>query len=201
MRSARIGLGLALCCGLLFAGGCAKEQVVKPEESMAAKTPAPEPQPAKPIPPPETKTTPSPKDEAAEAAARAAEAAREVKTDEIKPVVTEPITSLKSIYFSFDSSDLSEASRATLKSNYGVLAKNSGFKVQIEGHCDERGSDEYNLALGDRRAKAAMTYLVTLGVRPERLSTISYGKEKPVDPGHTEEAWAKNRRDEFVLIK
>jgi peptidoglycan-associated lipoprotein len=79
--------------------------------------------------------------------------------------------------------------------------KNNSLKVQIEGNCDERGSDEYNLALGEKRAKSAMKYLETLGVPAERLSVISYGKEKPADPGHDEAAWAKNRRDEFVLIK
>jgi peptidoglycan-associated lipoprotein len=73
--------------------------------------------------------------------------------------------------------------------------------VQIQGNCDERGSDEYNLALGERRAKVAMDYLATLGVPAERLSIISYGKEKPVDPGHDEAAWAKNRRDDFAIIK
>ena len=81
------------------------------------------------------------------------------------------------------------------------MKKNSALKVRIEGHCDERGSDEYNLALGERRAKAAMNYLVTLGIADKRLSVISYGKEKPVDPGHDEAAWAKNRRAEFVIQK
>ena len=71
--------------------------------------------------------------------------------------------------------------------------------VQIQGHCDERGTNEYNLALGERRAMAAYNYLVTLGVPGDRLSTISYGEEMPVDPGHNEEAWAKNRRDEFKV--
>jgi peptidoglycan-associated lipoprotein len=75
------------------------------------------------------------------------------------------------------------------------------IKVKIEGNCDERGTTEYNLALGDRRAKAAMDYLTAQGVDAARLTTISYGKEKPVDAGHNEEAWAKNRRDEFILTK
>ena len=71
--------------------------------------------------------------------------------------------------------------------------------MRIEGHCDERGSDEYNLALGEQRAQAAARYLTTLGISGERLSTISFGKEKPADPGHDENAWAKNRRDEFII--
>jgi peptidoglycan-associated lipoprotein len=81
-----------------------------------------------------------------------------------------------------------------------MLKKYKG-KVKLEGHCDERGSDEYNLALGENRAKAALNYLVALGVPPEQLSIISYGKEKPLDNGHTEEAWAKNRRVEFTPVK
>jgi peptidoglycan-associated lipoprotein len=81
-----------------------------------------------------------------------------------------------------------------------MIKKDSAAKVRIEGNCDERGSDEYNLALGEKRAKAAMEYLVTLGIPAERLSVISYGKEKPADPGHDEAAWAKNRRDEFVVL-
>ncbi|HYS43726.1 MAG TPA: OmpA family protein, partial [Geobacteraceae bacterium] len=82
-----------------------------------------------------------------------------------------------------------------------LLKKSVSLKIQIEGHCDERGSDEYNLALGEKRAKAALNYLVTLGVPAARLSFISYGKEKPADPGHDDAAWAKNRRDEFAIVK
>ncbi len=105
---------------------------------------------------------------------------------------------LERIFFDFDSFQLTSVARDTLVKNAKViLAK--GEKLRIEGHCDERGSDEYNLALGERRAKAAMQYLVTLGVPSGNLSVISYGKEKPADPGHTETAWAKNRRDEFVV--
>jgi peptidoglycan-associated lipoprotein len=108
---------------------------------------------------------------------------------------------LEKVYFAFDSAVLSDAARNSLGKNGDVLKKNSSYQVEIEGHCDERGSDEYNLALGERRAKSAKEYLVTLGIKPERISTISFGKEKPVDPGHTEEAWAKNRRDEFIVKK
>lgn len=80
------------------------------------------------------------------------------------------------------------------------MRNNPTVKIQIEGHCDERGSDAYNLALGERRAKAALQYLVTLGIPDKRLSVISYGKEKPADPGHDETSWSKNRRDEFVIV-
>ena len=112
-----------------------------------------------------------------------------------------PPAELATIYFDFDSYILTAPSRATLKNNAEALMKNDSIKVQIQGNCDERGSDEYNLALGEKRAKAAMDYLVTLGVPAERLSIISYGKEKPVDAGHDKAAWAKNRRDDFAIIK
>lgn len=81
------------------------------------------------------------------------------------------------------------------------LKKNESYTIKIEGNCDERGTTEYNLALGNRRANAAMNYLVNLGIKKERIKTVSYGKEKPLDPGHDEAAWAKNRRDHFVVIK
>jgi len=108
---------------------------------------------------------------------------------------------LKTIYFDYDSYTLRQEERDTLYSNAEYMLKKFKGKVKLEGHCDERGSDEYNLALGENRAKTALNYLLTLGVPEERLSIISYGKEKPVDDGHTEEAWAKNRRVEFTIVK
>jgi len=81
-----------------------------------------------------------------------------------------------------------------------LLSKNPNLKIQIEGHCDERGTAEYNLALGQRRANSAMKYLISLGIPAGRLSTISYGEEKPLDPAHNDEAWAKNRRGHFVIL-
>ena len=107
--------------------------------------------------------------------------------------------SLEKIFFDFDSAALSNAARQALTRNFNVLRQNPQSRMRIEGHCDERGSDEYNLALGEQRAKAAARYLTTLGISGERLSTISFGKEKPADPGHDENAWAKNRRDEFII--
>lgn len=106
---------------------------------------------------------------------------------------------IEKIYFDYDKYDLSSESRNVLSNKAQWLKANTGFKVRIEGNCDERGTNEYNLALGERRAQAAFNFLVTVGVPAERISTISFGEEKPFDPGHDEEAWAKNRRDEFVL--
>jgi peptidoglycan-associated lipoprotein len=105
---------------------------------------------------------------------------------------------LKDIGFNFDSADLSETARATLKANAEWLKANPSARVQIEGHCDERGTAEYNMALGAKRAQAAMDYLSTLGVAANRLSTISYGEEIPVCKEHNEDCWIKNRRARFV---
>ena len=106
---------------------------------------------------------------------------------------------LKEVYFDFDSYDLSAGTRETLKANAAWLRDNPAVIVDIEGHCDERGTNDYNMALGAKRAEAAMDYLTTLGVAAGRLSTTSYGEEVPVCAEHTEECWAKNRRDRFVI--
>lgn len=105
------------------------------------------------------------------------------------------------IYFDYDSFDLSAQAKKVLAEKAAFLKVRPGIKVRIEGHCDERGTAEYNLALGERRAKAAQEYLVFLGVNAQRLTTVSYGEEKPVDPRSTEEAWAKNRRAHFVIVE
>lgn len=106
---------------------------------------------------------------------------------------------LKDVNFAFDSAELSESAKATLKANAEYLKANAGVKAQVEGHCDERGTNEYNMALGNRRATAAQKYLRGLGVEANRLSTVSYGEELPLDPGHDEAAWAKNRRAHFKV--
>jgi len=103
------------------------------------------------------------------------------------------------IYFAFDKSTLTPAAQDNLLRKAEWLRENADATVTIEGHCDERGTNEYNLALGDRRAESAKAFLVDLGIDPMRMTTISYGEERPVDPRHTEEAWAKNRRDHFVV--
>ncbi len=103
------------------------------------------------------------------------------------------------IYFEFDQYILSDTAKQNLNKKAQWLKAYPAAKALIEGHCDERGSAEYNLALGQKRADAAMQYVVSLGINANRLSTISYGKERPIDPGHTEAAWVKNRRAHFVL--
>ena len=103
------------------------------------------------------------------------------------------------IYFAFDDSSLSSEAQGKLNDQANWIKDNAGATVVVEGYCDERGTDEYNLALGSRRAESVKNYLVNLGVDAARLSTISYGEERPAVPGHDEEAWAQNRRVEFSL--
>lgn len=107
---------------------------------------------------------------------------------------------LKDIHFGFDRYDLTPKAREILAQNADLLLNNPRAKIQIEGHCDERGTIEYNLALGERRANSTKQYLISLGVSPNRMSTISYGEEMPVDPRHNENAWAKNRRAHFIIL-
>jgi len=103
------------------------------------------------------------------------------------------------VHFEFDRSDLDAASAAVLDRKLRILQQYPRLALQVAGHCDERGSDEYNLALGERRAAAVKRYLVEHGVAEGRLTIVSYGEERPLDPGHTEEAWARNRRAEFAV--
>lgn len=106
---------------------------------------------------------------------------------------------LRPAFFGYDSDDVDEAARVVLQANAAMIRKYPSWTITIEGHCDERGTAEYNLALGERRAVAARTYLLSLGIDGNRLRTVSYGKEFPFDPGHDEPAWAKNRRAHFVI--
>ena len=111
---------------------------------------------------------------------------------------TEEKTSLRDAFFDFDDASLRADAKTALENNARYLEGHSGAKAIVEGHCDERGSVEYNLALGERRAKAAKEFLVSYGIAAVRLTTISYGKERPFDSGHDEDSWAKNRRAHFV---
>ena len=122
--------------------------------------------------------------------------------DQLRDGKTTPAASpLKEIFFSFDRYDLEGEARETLKVNADWLKRNQAARIEIEGHCDERGTNEYNLALGAKRAQAAKDYLVTLGIAADRLSTISYGEEIPVCREQNENCWRQNRRDRFVIIQ
>lgn len=103
-------------------------------------------------------------------------------------------------FFNYDESTLSADAQSALSTSASWLKKNPQYNLLVEGHCDERGTEQYNLALGDRRANTAKEYLMTLGVDSARIRTVSYGEERPFDPGHDESAWAKNRRAHLVLV-
>ena len=185
MNQKLAGLFIGIICASFIAAGCAKKEVVKAEEPIAA--------PTKGVEAPAQETAAKP------AAPEASAVKEESMQDTVKEAV--PTAALQTVYFDFDSYVLSAEARDTLKKNAEWMMQNAAAKVQVQGNCDERGSAEYNLALGENRAKAAVKYLGTLGVHSDRLSYISYGKEKPADPGHDEAAWAKNRRVDFALIK
>jgi peptidoglycan-associated lipoprotein len=104
------------------------------------------------------------------------------------------------IHFDYDKAVIRAGDAAVLDQKVAILQRNGALRIRISGHCDERGSDEYNLALGNRRATAAKQYLVSHGIDPSRIETASYGEERPIDPGHDENAWAQNRRDEFEIL-
>ena len=111
---------------------------------------------------------------------------------------TAGVKGLNRIHFDLDRSDIKSDSKKTLDDNASWLKKNSDVKVTVEGHCDERGTEEYNMALGHRRANTAKSYLESLGVSGGRLKTVSLGEEKPLESCHNESCWWKNRRAEFV---
>jgi peptidoglycan-associated lipoprotein len=126
--------------------------------------------------------------------------ARAEADDEITELVRKK-GMLLTVYFDFDRFTIRDDMKSILEKDALWLKGNTGVNVQIQGYCDERGSDEYNVALGERRAQSIREYLINYGISQSRISTISYGEERPVDPGHTEEAWAKNRRGELVITK
>ena len=109
--------------------------------------------------------------------------------------------SLQTVYFDYSSAAITGSTRDTLNANAEFLKKNAAVKVQVEGHCDERGSVQFNLALGEKRAKSVRDYLASQGIASSRISVISLGKEKPVSFGHDEESWSKNRRGNFVVTE
>ena len=178
---------------LFMTAGCATQDVVKKDEGLV---PAPvakrAEQPADRITPPQQAGT-APDTQIVPATAAAQQSQKASSNSQLQ-------AALEKIYFDFDSSDLSASACETLSKNAAALKKASSAKIRIEGNCDQSGSAEYNLALGERRAKSAQQYLIALGVKPDRLSTVSYGKEKPAVQGSDESAGSKNRRDEFVVV-
>ena len=152
----------------------------------------------------QTQSAPTTQPEVSKASQRSAEEAEQpagLKEDRLR---TEASAASKAfvndnIHFAFDSSVLSERAQQILKSKAEYLRANPGIRVTVEGHCDERGATDYNIALGDRRAESVKNFLVTLGIGANRLNTLSYGEERPIAMGQNEAAWAKNRRAQFVI--
>lgn len=194
MKKCMVTLLAGISMAALLAGGCANKEAVKTEEAVVPPVAAEKVEPAKPAEPVE-KAKPIEQAKPAQE-----EAVKTIVPPTEKPAVAE--IKFETVYFDFDKSDLRQDARDVLSKNAETILKSlAGTKIQIEGHCDERGSAEYNLALGEHRAKSAKNYLTTLGVKAENLSIISYGKEKPAVNGSDEAAWAKNRRAEFVVVK
>jgi peptidoglycan-associated lipoprotein len=178
-------LGLLAMCLAIAAPGCPKKKA-PPATPEPVATPAPAPTPA---------PTPKPvevKDPGFQEPKPAPPI--ELSADEIKARGL-----LQTVYFDLDKHDLSDATRATLRTNADWLKANSRWKVVVEGHCDERGTTEYNLELGGRRSRAVRDFLVSLGVAESRIRTVSYGEERAAAPGHDESAWSRNRRAEFAV--
>jgi peptidoglycan-associated lipoprotein len=181
-----------LCCVvvmvLAFAGACAKKAPPVPRVSPPPPAPA-DPNAKPPAPPtPVEEPRPVPPEPVAEDPIASRDIGDINKNSPFQPV-----------FFALDSSDIDAPAQQALNANAEIMKKYPSWVVTIEGHADERGTAEYNLALGERRALSARTYLVSLGLSADRLRTVSYGKEFPFDPGHDEAAWAKNRRAQFVL--
>ena len=175
-------LSLAKLGLFLFTFGCATTTPSKPQETTA-----------------QQRSAPAPTEQSNSAAIPQASVSSLDALQRGELPVTPDSSPLKEIYFDFDRSDLSADARETLQTNAEWLKSKPSDRMEIEGHCDERGTTEYNLALGAKRAQAALDYLVTLGIAPARLSTISYGNELPVCREHAENCWQKNRRDRFVM--
>jgi len=191
LRSVGRHLAIIVVALALVAGACGKKKspVVRPMPPPEAVSEAPvvtPPPPAPPQPVGEQPVVPAP-------------AVAESTVDSRSLDVLNRESPLKPVFFEYDAAELSTEAQQALDANAAVLKQHPTWVVTIEGHCDERGTAEYNLALGERRAVTARTYLVSLGLPADRLRTVSYGKEFPFDPGHTEAAWLKNRRAHFVV--
>ena len=197
-------IALVLSLSVTFLTGCAKKAGLKDQAAMtSAQTPG--------AAPPAAKAAPAPKggevakgteiDEQAlrdKAAREAAEKAKKEAAAKAAAILKE--LQIPDVYFDFDKYNLKPLAQTTLKNGAPAYLKYKDYKLVIEGHCDERGTAEYNLALGQKRADEAAKYLADLGIEKERIKTISYGKEMPLDPKHDEAAWAKNRRAHFVIL-
>ena len=184
------GVLIAIVAAAITAAACGRKKApiarptAPPPPTSAATTPSRPPTPPEPIPEPTVVPAEPVRDEAVSSAS----------LDDLNRS-----SPLRPVFFDLDSSDLTAEGQRILDANASLLKRNATWTVTIEGHCDERGTAEYNLALGERRALSARAYLISLGLPADRLRTVSYGKEFPFDPGHDEAAYGKNRRAHFVI--
>jgi len=190
MRAARLGFLVMALVSSMAVLACAKKT----------------PPVARPMPPPAPTTTPTtaprPPAPPEPVAAPTVVPPEPVREDAITSASLDDLnrnSPLQPVFFTLDSDALSAEAQKALDQNAALIKRYPSWAVTLEGHCDERGTAEYNLALGERRAVAARAYLVSLGIPADRLRTVSYGKEFPFDPGHDDAAWAKNRRAHFVI--
>jgi len=187
-----IGILVVLAFSLTMFSGCAEKKAVVKDEAVQEQKAQP------------AQTTASQDDEAArrarEQAEREAALRAQAEKDRLaREAAASSANGVNDINFDFDKSSIRPDARAILKGNADVFLKNGAAQIVIEGYCDERGTAEYNMALGERRAQEAKKYLTNLGVKASQMKTVSYGEERPLDPGNNEEAWAKNRRAHFVV--
>jgi peptidoglycan-associated lipoprotein len=190
-----------ICAVTAFcSGGCAKHELVKQDQMIP-----PAASSASSALPANSAVTAQLKPETKDAGLSVPPIDESQAKKQAQPTVTPQDTNLslnaalEKVFFDFDSYTLSPQAREALAKNAEIMKQKGNAGIRIEGHCDELGSDDYNLALGEKRARVALNYLQSMGVSSGRLSAISYGKEKPADPGHDEAGRAKNRRDEFVM--
>ena len=194
MNMLLVGISMAS----LIAGGCANKEAVKKEEAVVPVSTAAQVEQPKPV------EEVAPVEQVNEVNPAQSEVVSAPATD-VTPLTPAQAASelmFENVYFDFDKSDLRQDARDVLSKNAEVILKSlAGIKIQISGHSDERGSAEYNLALGEHRAKSVQKYLTTLGVKAADISVVSYGEEKPAVIGNDEAAWSKNRRAEFSIVK
>lgn len=182
-KNTTLTLAIALLFALAVFGGCAKKAVEPgPVDTMTETAPVKETPVTVYEPPKEEPMTPT-----------------ETPTMMTETPTAFNVSDLVDVFFDYDKSDLSAGSRDTLANDAKLLKAASGVNIVVEGHCDERGTNEYNLGLGERRANAVKNYLVSLGISASRIKTISYGEEKPFVMGHSEAAWKQNRLAHFGL--
>ncbi len=190
-----IGLLMVFVFSLALFSGCAEKKAVVKDEAIQEQKVAP------------TQTAPVAvtDDEAARRAKEQADREAALKEQAAKDAAARRNLAalndlnLQNIYFDYNKSSIRPEAREILKANTEIFTKNSAATIVVEGYCDERGTAEYNMALGERRAQEAKKYLANLGVKSSQMKTVSFGEERPLDPGNNEEAWAKNRRAHFVV--